>query len=204
MAKAWDDALIAYGQNGEPLRPEQGYPARLFLPGWEGNTSVKWLRRIELSDRPFETREETSKYTDLMPDGRIRQFSMIMDTKSIITFPAYPNRITPGRWEISGIGWSGRGRVTKVDISTDGGSTWAPAELQEPVLPKCHTRFRLGWKWNGKPALLMSRATDETGEVQPTLDQLRRERGVATQYHNNNIRAWRVMSDGRVEFGLTP
>jgi len=137
-----------------------------------------------------------------MPDGRIRQFSMIMDAKSIITFPAYPNRITRGRWEITGIAWSGHGRIARVEISTDGGATWAPAELQEPVLPKCHTRFRSGWAWNGKPALLMSRATDETGNTQPTLDQLRGERGVATPYHNNNIRAWRVNSDGRVIFGL--
>ncbi len=203
MHKALDDALIAYGQNGEAIRPEQGYPARLFLPGWEGNSNVKWIRRIELSDRPFMTREETSKYTDPLRDGTARQFSFVMDAKSIITFPAYPNRLAEhGYWEITGVAWTGRGKITRVDISTDGGKSWQEAKLEQPVLPRCHTRFRLPWNWQGEDSLLMSRAVDETGYVQPTLEQLREARGVATHYHFNNIRAWRVQSDGIVTFGL--
>lgn len=203
IAKGWEDALIAYGQNGEPLRPEQGYPARLFLPGWEGNTNVKWIRRIELADRPFMTREETARYTDPLPDETARMFSFVMDAKSIITFPAFPVALPDqGWWEISGIAWSGRGLITRVDVSTDGGATWSPAELQQPVLPKCHTRFRFGWKWDGREALLMSRAVDQTGYVQPTLEDLRRVRGLGTSYHFNHIRAWRVRPDGAVFFGL--
>ncbi|HMH84286.1 MAG TPA: sulfite dehydrogenase [Gemmatimonadales bacterium] len=203
LAKASDDALIAYGQNGEALRPEQGYPARLVLPGWEGNANVKWIRRIEIADRPFMTREETSKYTDPLADGTARMFSFTMDAKSIITFPAYPV-ILPDRgwWEISGIAWSGRGRISRVDVSTDAGRRWAPAELQQPVLPKCHTRFRYLWNWDGRETTLQSRAVDETGYVQPALAQLRQARGLGTSYHFNHIRAWRVRRDGAVIFGL--
>ena len=203
LEKAWDDALIAYGQNGEALRPEQGYPARLLLPGWEGNTNVKWIRRIELADQPFMTREETSKYTDPLADGTARQFSFVMDAKSIITFPAYPVTLPDtGWWEISGIAWSGRGRITRVDVSLDGGRQWAPAELQPPVLPKCHTRFRYLWNWDGAEVILMSRAVDETGYAQPTLDELRQARGIGTYYHFNHIRAWKIRRDGSVVFGL--
>ncbi len=203
LEKAWDDALIAYGQNGEALRPEQGYPARLLLPGWEGNTNVKWIRRIELADRPFMTREETSKYTDPLPDGTARQFSFVMDAKSIITFPTYPVTLPDtGWWEISGIAWSGRGRITRVDVSLDAGRHWAPAELQPPVLPKCHTRFRSLWNWDGAEVTLMSRAVDETGYAQPTLDELRQARGIGTYYHFNHIRAWKIRRDGSVVFGL--
>lgn len=203
IEKAWDDALIAYGQNGEPLRPEQGYPARLLVPGWEGSANVKWIRRIEVGDQPFMTREETSKYTDPLADGTARQFSFVMDAKSLITFPAYPVTLSEhGWWEVSGLAWSGRGRITRVDVSTDAGATWAPAELQDPVLPKCHTRFRFLWQWAGTDALLMSRATDETGYVQPTLAELRKVRGLGTTYHFNHVRAWRVRRDGTVIFGL--
>ncbi len=200
-AKAWDDSLVAYAQNGEPLRPGQGYPARLLLPGFEGNSSVKWLRRIELSDQPFMTREETSKYSDALPDCTARMFSFEMDAKSIITFPAYPAQLAQrGWWEITGIAWSGRGKVTRVEVSSDGGRSWREADLQQPVLSKCHTRFRLMWNWGGQEAVLMSRATDETGYVQPTLEALRAARGAGTQYHFNSIRAWRVRADGRVHF----
>ena len=202
IEKAWDDALIAYGQNGEAVRPEQGYPARLLLPGWEGNTSVKWIRRIEVSDRPFMTREETAKYTDPLADCTARMFSFVMDAKSIITFPGFPAVVMPGWWEITGLAWSGRGRIVRVDVSTDGGRGWEPAELQQPVLPKCHTRFRYLWNWRGSATVLMSRATDESGYVQPTLTALRAARGSGTQYHYNNIRAWKVQQDGRVLFGL--
>jgi len=201
IEKAWDDASIAYGQNGEALRPEQGYPARLLLPGWEGNANVKWLRRIEVADRPFMTREETSKYTDPLADCTARMFSFVMDAKSIITFPAYPVTLPEkGWWEITGIAWSGRGRITRVDVSTDGGRRWAPAELEQPVLAKCHTRFRHLWNWDGTEATLSSRAVDQTGYVQPTLEQLRKARGLGTHYHFNHIRAWRVRRDGAVSF----
>ena len=203
VAKAWEDAMIAYGQNGEAIRPEQGYPARLLLPGYEGSANVKWIRRIEVADRPFMTREETSKYTDPLGNGTARMFSFVMDAKSTITFPAYPT-VLPDRgwWEIVGLAWSGRGRITRVDMSTDGGGSWQPAELQEPVLPKCHTRFRHLWRWDGREALLMTRAMDETGYVQPTLEKLRAVRGAGSFYHHNNIRVWRVHRDGHVTFGL--
>jgi sulfane dehydrogenase subunit SoxC len=197
----WSDAMIVYGQNGEALRPEQGYPVRLLLPGTEGNACVKWLRRIELADQPFMTREETAKYTDPLPDGTARIFSLVMDAKSIITEPAFPDRLNgPGWREIRGLAWSGRGRITRVEVSVDGGNTWAAATLDEPVLPKCHTRFRYPWNWNGSPAVIMSRATDETGYVQPTLEMLMKVRGPQTSYHFNHIRAWRVSSDGAVTF----
>jgi len=201
IAKAYDDAMIVYAQNGEPLRPEQGYPARLFLPGFEGSSNVKWLRRIELASEPFMTREETSKYTDPLPDGTARIFSLAMDAKSVITEPAYPDKLSgPGWWEIRGLAWSGRGKIARVDISTDNGKTWHAATLDEPVLPKCHTRFRLVWNWKGGESIIMSRATDETGYAQPTLDALLAVRGPGTQYHFNQIRAWRVAADGAVTF----
>ncbi len=201
VSKANDDALIAYGQNGEAIRPEQGYPARLFLPGWEGNASVKWIRRIELSDHPFMTREETSKYTDPMADGTARIFSFLMDARSLITSPAYPQTISRGWIEINGIAWTGSGKIQRVDVSTDGGATWAPARLQEPVLSKAHTRFRHLWNWTGGEAAIMSRAVDETGYVQPTRPDLIASRGVSTVgYHFNPITAWLVRTDGTVVF----
>ena len=201
MSKVMDDALIAYGQNGEALRPEQGYPVRLFLPGWEGSSSVKWIRRIEVGDEAFMTREETSKYTDPLPDGTARQFSFTMDTKSIITFPAYPDTLSErGWWEISGLAWSGRGKIARVEITTDGGQTWQDAELQGPVLPICHTRFRAAFDWQGDEAVILSRATDETGYVQPTLDELIAVRGIGTRYHHNHIRGCRVRQDGSTVF----
>ncbi len=202
MEKAFDDAMIVYAQNGDALMPGNGYPARLLLPGWEGNSSVKWLRRIELADRPFMTREETSKYTDPLGDGsRSRQFSFVMDARSIITDPAYPRVIEPGWHEIRGLAWSGRGRIARVDVSADGGATWQEAELQEPVLPKAHLRFRAPWRWDGGAAEIMSRATDETGYVQPTWEALVAARGPRTRYHQNPITSWTIGTDGRVLFG---
>jgi sulfane dehydrogenase subunit SoxC len=199
LAKALDDALVAYGQNGERLRPEQGYPLRIVLPGYEGNMSVKWLRRLKVGDQPFETREETSKYTDLMPDGRARQFTFVMEAKSLITSPSGSQRLAaPGFHEITGLAWSGRGRIRRVEVSTDGGGTWLEARLQEPVLSKCFTRFRAPWAWSGGPALLQSRATDETGYVQPTRDMLVAARGLNSGYHDNAIQTWSVQAGGAV------
>jgi len=202
VEKAFDDAMIAYGQNGEAIRPEQGYPARLLLPGWEGNASVKWIRRLELSDRPFMTREETSKYSDPLKDETARIFSFEMDAKSLILDPSYPQRLPgPGVFEIRGAAWSGRGIISRVEVSVDGGRAWHDAELNAPILPKCTTRFRYVWNWAGEEAVLMSRATDETGYVQPPVQALWEARGVATHYHYNSIRAWTVQSDGSVVFG---
>jgi len=201
VSKGWEDAMIVYGQNGEAIRPEQGYPARLLLPGWEGNTSVKWIRRIEFSDQPFMTREETSKYTEGVADGKIRQFSFDMDARSIITFPAYPVQLPKGWVEIRGLAWSGRGKIKKVEVSTDAGKNWAPAQLQGPVLDKAHTVFRFLWHWNGEETEILSRATDETDYLQPTLRQLIAARGTDMGgYHLNPITAWNIKADGRVLF----
>ncbi|CAA9311254.1 MAG: Sulfur oxidation protein SoxC, partial [uncultured Gemmatimonadaceae bacterium] len=203
MAKAMDDALVAYAQNGEPLRPANGFPVRLLLPGWEGNMCIKWLRRVEAIDQPNMSRDETARYTDPLPNDTARQFSFEMDAKSIITSPAYPRRLAaPGWVPISGLAWSGRGKVARVDVSTDGGRTWTGAELQTPVLAKAHTRFTLMWEWDGRAATLMSRATDETGGVQPTLAEFRAKRGAGTDYHFNHIRAWTVQPDGQVFYGV--
>jgi sulfane dehydrogenase subunit SoxC len=200
ISKAWDDAMIVYAQNGEAIRPEQGYPVRLLLPGFEGNMNIKWLRRIELSDEPYMTREETSKYTYPVKD-KIRMFSFEMDARSIITYPSYPQKVNRGWIEIRGIAWSGRGKVEKVDVSTDSGKTWEAANLQEPVLSKAHTYFRHLWKWDGAATEILSRVTDETGYVQPTLKQLAATRGTNLGgYHMNPITAWQVKNDGAVLF----
>ncbi len=192
------EAMICYGQNGEALRPEQGYPLRLLLPGFEGNINVKWLRRLKLGAAPFMTRWETAKYTDLMPDGKAYQFTLVMEAKSVITYPSGGRRISPGVHEISGLAWSGRGRVTKVEVSVDGGRTWQEARLQEPVLPKCHTRFRLPWRWSGQDTVLQSRCTDETGYVQPSREDLIKVRGTNSIYHYHAIQSWKVEQDGSV------
>jgi sulfane dehydrogenase subunit SoxC len=202
IADVLDDALIAYAQNGEALRPEQGYPARLFLPGMEGNASVKWLHRLELADKPFMTREETSKYTDPLADGTSRQFSLVIDARSVITSPSHPQTVMPGWIEIRGIAWSGRGRIQRVEISADAGRSWSTAELQAPVLPKAHTRFRFLWRWDGTPTEIVSRAVDETGYVQPEWKALQSVRGRRTRYHLNPVTGWTIGADGRVLFGI--
>jgi sulfane dehydrogenase subunit SoxC len=203
IEKALDDAILAYAQNGERLRPEQGYPLRLFLPGYEGNTNIKWLRRLKLGDQPFQTREETSKYTDLMPDGRALQFNFVMEVKSVITRPSPGRGIAgPGFCEVTGLAWSGHGRITRVEVSADGGMTWRDAALQEPVLPKCLTRFRLPWTWEGASAVLQSRATDETGAVQPTRDALVAQRGPNFTYHYNAIQPWTLAPSGEVKLAV--
>ena len=193
-----EDAIICYGQNGEALRPEQGYPLRLLLPGLEGNINVKWLRRLKLGTAPFMTRWETAKYTDLLPNGKAYQFSLVMEAKSVITNPSGKQEIQRGFQEIRGLAWTGRGKVTKVEVSTDGGGTWRAAELQTPVLAKCHTRFKLPWQWNGQEAILQSRCTDETGYIQPTRQQLVKVRGNNSLYHYNGIQSWKVERDGKV------
>ena len=202
MSKAMEDVLVAYGQNGEPLRPEQGYPLRLLVPGWEGNINVKWLRRVKVMNQPAMTRWETSKYTDLMPDGSARQFTFEMEAKSVITRPSGGISLNgPGLYELTGLAWSGRGAIARVDVSTDGGNTWLAAELQNPVLPRAHTRFRWTWNWDGAPAMLASRATDTTGYVQPSLATLVEVRGINSFYHFNAIQMWRVSADGTITNG---
>jgi len=199
LSSSLKDALLCYAQNGEPLRPEQGYPLRLLIPGWEGNTCVKWLRRLKLMANPAMTREETAKYTDLMPDGTARQFTLEMDAKSVITSPSGGQQLEQtGFVEIRGLAWTGHGRITHVDVSTDGGTSWHAAELQQPVLPRCHTRFRFAWHWNGEEVILQSRCQDETGYVQPTLADLVAVRGLNSYYHNNAIQSWKVTKEGQV------
>ena len=199
MAKAMDDVLVAYGQNGEAMRPENGYPLRLIVPGWTGNINVKWLRRIKVVDQPYLTRMDGVGQPTLMPDGNARQLQFIMEAKSVITFPSGGHRLPgPGFYEIRGLAWSGRGLVRRVEVSMDGGKTWRDARLQEPVLPLAHTRFRLDWQWDGREAVLQSRCTDETGYVQPTLAELVRVRGLNSIYFNNAIQSWKVAADGSV------
>lgn len=202
MAKMLDDAIVAYAQNGEPVRIGNGYPMRLVLPGYEGNMCIKYLRRLKLVDQPNMSRDETVKYTDPLPDGTSRQFSFVLDAKSLITSPAYPSRLTSkGWWPISGLAWTGRGKITRVEVSTDGGKNWRDAELIGPVQAHAHTRFQYMWEWNGTAARLMSRATDQTGYVQPSLEEFRRVRGPGTDYHFNAIRSWNIAADGTIGFG---
>lgn len=201
MEKAMDDSLLVYAQNGERLRTEQGYPLRLLNPGWEGNTSVKWLRRLKVGDMPWRHREETSKYTDLMPDGRAREFSWTQEANSVLLNPCPENDWRGGGagfHEVEGIAWSGRGKIKRVDVSDDGGANWRPARLKGLVLPKALTRFSLRYRWDGAPKLWQSRSVDETGYVQPTLSQLRAVRGVESIYHKNAIQTWRMDSEGGV------
>ncbi len=198
--KGLDDCILAYSQNGEALRAEQGYPVRAVIPGFEGNMNIKWVRRIKVSDRPWYTREETSEYTELRPDGKALAFDFYEDAKSVITFPCpeVPPQHGKGLYEIRGLAWSGRGKIKAVDVSFDGGANWRPAQLQGPVLTKSLTRFTVPWQWDGGPALLASRALDETGYVQPTIDELRAVRGDRGVYHNNSIQVWQVTAEGKV------
>lgn len=203
IEKMMKDALIVYGQNGEAIRPEQGYPLRLLLPGYEGNTHIKWLRRLQVSDKPFMTREETSKYSDLLGSGKARIFSLDMDAKSVITFPSGDMKLPgPGFYNIQGLAWTGRGRVQSVDVSMDTGKTWYPAQLQSTPEPMCTMRFNFPWMWDGKPTVLQSRCTDETGYVQPTLKQLIDIRGsngpFGSVYHLNAIQSWAISEAGDV------
>ncbi len=202
MEKCLDDAMLVYSQNGERLRPQQGYPFRVLLPGYEGNMSVKWLRRLNVTAEPIHAREETAKYTDLMPDGTARQFTFVMEAKSIITRPSGSQRIAAGFNEITGLAWSGHGRIARVEVSVDDGRSWTEAHLQPPVLTRALTRFRLPWTWDGTPTTILSRATDETGYVQPHFADLTAVRGTKSFYHNNAIIPWRIAASGEVANGF--
>jgi len=193
------EVLVAYGQNGEMLRPENGYPLRLVVPGVQGVSWVKYLRRVELGDQPYASKDESLHYIDLMPGGLHRAYTSIQEVKSVVTTPSGGQVLMDrGFYSLNGLAWSGRGKVTKVDVSVDGGRHWKPARLQGPVMDKCLTRFSLDWAWNGEPALVMSRATDSTGHVQPTYAQLRAVRGRRSIYHNNAIQTWLVQASGEV------
>lgn len=200
LEKCLDDAMVALYQNGEAIRPEQGFPMRLLLPGFEGNMNVKWLRRLNVTDAPVNARDETSHYTELMPSGKARQFMFLQQAKSIIIKPSFGmNMRGPGLYEISGLAWSGAGRVSKVEVSADGGRTWALAALNEPVLPKALTRFRLPWRWDGRPSILMSRATDSIGGVQPTRADWVAQYVPGQIYHFNGIQSWGIDAEGTVK-----
>ena len=199
LEKLLDDCILAVYQNGERIRPENGYPLRLVAPGWEGVVNVKWLRRLHISDRPSMTRNETSKYTELLPSGKARQFTFVMGVKSIITSPSYGYKMDqPGLYQITGLAWSGRGKIKAVEVSADAGKTWAKAELQEPVLVKCFTRFRIPWQWKGEKAILQSRAIDEAGNVQPAREHLIAERGRYGYFHYNAIVSWEISASGSI------
>ncbi|WP_439138201.1 sulfite dehydrogenase [Roseicyclus sp.] len=201
MEKALDDCLVATHMNGERLRAEQGYPVRLVVPGWEGNMWVKWLRRLEIGDAPWHHREETSKYTDLLGDGQARRFTWEMDAKSVITNPSPQAPIThgPGPTVLTGVAWSGRGTIPRVDVTIDGGITWHQARMSGPSLDKSMHRFYYEFDWDGSPLLIQSRAHDSTGYVQPTKDQLRAVRGTNSIYHNNGIQTWAINEAGEAE-----
>jgi sulfane dehydrogenase subunit SoxC len=199
LQKAMGDAIVALYQNGERLRPSNGYPMRLFLPGWEGNMSVKWLRTIKVVDQPAMSKDETSKYSDLQKDGSAKLFTFPMGVKSLITSPSHGLNLGPrGIYQVKGLAWSGAGRIRRVEVSADGGRTWADAALDEHVLPKSLTRFRSAWRWDGSPTILMSRATDEAGNVQPSRSALLAERAAGAFYHYNGIQAWQVSENGEV------
>jgi sulfane dehydrogenase subunit SoxC len=200
LAKAFDDAMIALYQNGERIRPSNGYPMRLLLPGFEGNMNVKWLRRLKLTEAPTMTKDETSKYSILLKDGRVAQLVFAMDVKSVITQPSPGlNMAAAGLYEISGLAWSGHGKIARVEVSADGGASWAEAALAEPVLSKALTRFRAPWRWSGGPATLISRATDDTGSAQPSRAHQIERRGAKATYHCNFMTCWGVSASGEVK-----
>jgi sulfane dehydrogenase subunit SoxC len=208
MAKAMDDCLVVYGQNGEAVRPEQGYPMRLLVPGYEGINNVKWLRRIKLVDEPYMGMLESTTYPSLRPDGKARWFQFEMGPKSVITRPSGGQQLAgAGFYEISGLAWSGGGAIRRVEVSTDGGKTWKDAQLQDPVARKAHTRFVFPWEWNGEEAMIQSRSTDEPNMVQPTKEQIADLYHIGMDYyqtsmvsvnHYNGIQPWKISSSGSV------
>lgn len=192
--------LVAYGQNGEMLRPENGYPLRLVVPGVQGVSWVKYLRRIEVGDQPWGAKDEAVHYIDLMPDGQHRQYTSTQECKSVVTTPSGGQvLLDKGFYNITGLAWSGRGKVKRVDVSVDGGRNWRTARLEGPVMDRCLTRFNIDWVWDGKPAIVQSRAMDETGYVQPSYRQLRAVRGTRSIYHNNAVQSWLVQESGEVK-----
>ena len=194
------EVFVAYGQNGEMLRPENGYPLRLVVPGIQGVSWVKYLRRIEVGDQPYGAKDEAVHYMDLMPGGLHRQYTNLQECKSVVTTPSGGQvLLDKGFYNITGLAWSGKGRIKKVDVSVDGGRNWRPARLEGPVQNKSLTRFNLDWVWDGKPALIQSRATDDTGYVQPSYRQLRAVRGTRSIYHNNAVQTWLVQESGEVK-----
>jgi sulfane dehydrogenase subunit SoxC len=197
LSKAMDDVLIALYQNGEPIRPEQGYPMRLFVPGWEGNISVKWLTQLKLTPGPSQFRDETSKYTDTRPDRTSMQFTFPMGCKSVITSPSGQMALSrQGLYQVTGIAWSGAGAIRRVEISADGGNSWADAQLQSNASEKALARFRIPWEWQGQDAILVSRATDDRGNVQPSRQSILSDRGNLSFYHYHGYQSWGVTSDG--------
>ncbi|RSZ60612.1 sulfite dehydrogenase [Massilia atriviolacea] len=199
LERALDDVIVAWAMNGEMLRPEHGYPLRLVVPGVQGVSWVKWLRRIEVGDQPYAAKDEALHYIDALPDGTFRQYTSIQECKSVITTPSAGQRLLDtGYYNITGLAWSGRGKVKRVDVSVDGGRNWRTARLETPLLSKCLTRFNIDWDWNGAPAVLQSRAIDETGYVQPKINELRAVRGTRSIYHNNAIQSWQVAQSGEV------
>ena len=208
IGKAMDDAMVALYQNGERLMPGNGYPMRLLLLGWEGNMNVKWLRRIKLTDQPAMSYYEARTYAPILPNGKAYQFYFLQEVKSYITHPSPGLKLdAPGFYEVSGIAYSATGRIAKVMVTADGGRSWAEAALQEPVLSKAFTRFRLPWKWDGGPAVLQSRAWDEAGNAQPTRAQIVAHRGQAAKVppvtgfpsqHYNGPTSWAIDVTGDV------
>src|SRR5215475_6294957 len=209
LAKAMEDVLVAYGQNGEPLRVEQGYPIRLIVPGWEAPFSVKYLRHIKVVDQPYHAWNEAMNHSIPRDDlgGKARWYHFQFGPKSVITRPSEGLKIPRrGYVQITGLAWSGGGVISRVEVSTDGGKSWKDAKLQGPVHSKAHTRFTYDWAWNGEEATLMSRCTDEKGEIQPTRAELYKNWGIseadmlkpARAIHTNMIQPWHVARDGSV------
>jgi sulfane dehydrogenase subunit SoxC len=208
LGKAMDDILVAYAQNGEPLRPEQGYPLRLVVPGWEAIRSVKWVSRIKVVDQPYMAWHESGNNADTLPNGGGLWYRFELGPKSVITRPSGGQRL-PGHgfYEITGLAWTGRGAVTKIEVSIDGGRTYKEAELQQPVHRYAHIRFRFPWNWNGEEAVLQSRCTDERGEVQPTIAEAAKNLSVTPEYfydadHFNAVQPWKVNRDGSIQNAL--
>jgi sulfane dehydrogenase subunit SoxC len=193
-----DEAFVAYGQNGEPLRPAHGFPIRLVMPGFEGNLNIKWLRRLKFGDRPWMTRWETDRYTQLLPDGKARQFQLRMETNSVITSPSGMMEIKPGYNRITGFAWSGHGKIAKVEVSTEDGKAWKEAQLTGPVLPRAQARFQMDWDWDGKPTRIVSRSTDDHWNVQPDRKTFIDQMGTNALFHYNAQQTWSIDAAGRV------
>jgi sulfane dehydrogenase subunit SoxC len=198
-----DEVFIAYGQNGEPLRPAHGFPIRLITPGLEGNLNIKWLRRLKFGDQPWMTRWETDRYTQLLANGKAMQFQLRMETNSVITSPSGMMEIRPGYHRITGLAWSGHGKIAKVEISTDEGRTWKQAQLNYPALPKAQTRFQMDWVWDGKPTKIVSRSTDDKGNIQPDRKSFIAKTGTNALFHYNAQQTWSIDGDGRVRNALS-